>query len=157
MCHGACGVFVHVRDGVVVKIEGDPESPMSRGSLCAKGLASVQLVYHPDRLRYPVKRAGEKGEGKWQRISWDEALDTIATRYKKIIEEYGPESIVLGQGTGRDYESFLYRFSNLLGTPNVLTAGHQCYVSRVGATLITCGNLPVVDYDGNPRCVVVWG
>ena len=157
LCHGACGVFVHVRDGVVVKIEGDPESPMSRGSLCAKGLASVQLVYHPDRLRYPVKRAGEKGEGKWQRISWDEALDTIAIRYKKIIEEYGPESIVLGQGTGRDYESFLYRFANTLGTPNVLTAGHQCYVSRVGASLITCGNLPVVDYDANPKCVILWG
>lgn len=157
LCHGACGVLVHIRDGVVVKIEGDPESPMSRGSLCAKGLASVQLAYHPDRLRYPVKRAGAKGEGKWQRISWDEALDTIAARYKKIIEEYGAESIVLGQGTGRDYESFLYRFANLLGTPNVLTAGHQCYVSRVGATLITCGNLPVVDYDQNPRCVMVWG
>ena len=157
LCHGACGVLVHVSEGVVVKIEGDPESPMSRGSLCAKGLASVQLVYHPDRLRFPLKRAGNKGEGKWQRISWDEALDTIATRYKNIIEEYGAESIVLGQGTGRDYESFLYRFSNLLGTPNVLTAGHQCYVSRVGATLITCGNLPVVDYDRNPQCVVVWG
>jgi len=125
--------------------------------LCSKGLASIQLAYHPDRLRYPQKRAGEKGEGKWERISWDEALDTITSRYKEIIKENGPESIVIGQGTGRDYEAHLYRFANLLQTPNVLTAGHQCYVSRVGAGLITCGNLPVADYRTNPACVVIWG
>lgn len=157
LCHGACGVLVHVKDGRVVKVEGDPESPISHGSMCAKGLASAQLAYHPDRLRFPLKRTGNKGEGKWQRISWDEALDTMVTKYKEIMAEYGPESIVIGQGTGRDYESFLYRFANLLGTPNVLTAGHQCYVSRTGACLITCGNLPVVDYAGNPQCVMVWG
>jgi len=87
---------------------------------------------------------------------WDVALDAIAERFKEVIEAHGPESIVVGQGTGRDYESFLYRFANLLGTPNVLTAGHQCYVSRIGATLITCGNLPVCDYEGEPKCIVVW-
>jgi anaerobic selenocysteine-containing dehydrogenase len=92
----------------------------------------------------------------WKRISWDVALGTIAERFKEVIEAHGPESIVVGQGTGRDYESFLYRFANLLGTPNVLTAGHQCYVSRIGATLITCGNLPVCDYEGEPKCIVVW-
>ena len=157
LCHGACGMLVHVRDGVVVKVEGDPENPMSHGSLCAKGLASIQVAYHPDRLRYPIKRTGAKGEGKWERISWDEALDTITNKYKEIIKENGSESIVIGQGTGRDYESYLYRFANYLGTPNVLTAGHQCYVSRIGATLITCGMLPVVDYVNNPKCTIVWG
>jgi len=70
---------------------------------------------------------------------------------------YGPESIVVGQGTGRDYESHLYRFANLLGTPNVLTAGHMCYVSRVASTLITVGSLPIGDYEGGPRCIVIWG
>ncbi|MFC2045512.1 molybdopterin-dependent oxidoreductase [Chloroflexota bacterium] len=156
-CHGGCGVLVHVKDSRIIKIEGDPESPISHGSLCSKGLAFTQLVYHPDRVKYPLKRVGNKGEGKWERISWDEALDTIADRYQKIISEYGAESIVLGQGTGRDYEAFLYRFANLMGTPNVLTAGHMCYISRIGATLITCGELPICDYDGKPKCVVVWG
>lgn len=155
-CHGGCGVIAHVKDGKVIKVEGDPDSPISHGSLCSKGLAILQLAYHPDRILYPMKRVGEKGEGKWQRITWDEALDTIAERFKKVIAEYGPESIVVGQGTGRDYESHLYRFANLLGTPNVLTAGHMCYVSRVGSTLITCGTLPIADYEGGPKCIVIW-
>ena len=151
-CHGGCGVIAHVKDGKVIKVEGDPGSPISHGSMCSKGLAILQLAYHPDRVLYPMKR-NDKG---WKRISWDVALDTIAERFKEVIEAHGPESIVVGQGTGRDYESFLYRFANLLGTPNVLTAGHQCYVSRIGATLITCGNLPVCDYEGEPKCIVVW-
>ena len=151
-CHGGCGVIAHVKGGKVIKVEGDPGSPISHGSMCSKGLAILQLAYHPDRVLYPMKR-NDKG---WKRISWDVALDTIAERFKEVIEAHGPESIVVGQGTGRDYESFLYRFANLLGTPNVLTAGHQCYVSRIGATLITCGNLPVCDYEGEPKCIVVW-
>jgi len=156
-CHGGCGVIAHVKNGKVVKVEGDPDSPISHGTLCSKGLAITQLAYHPDRILYPMKRAGAKGEGKWKRITWDEALDTISERFKRVIEEFGPESIVVGQGTGRDYESHLYRFANLLGTPNVLTAGHMCYVSRVGSTLITCGTLPIADYEGGPtKCIVIW-
>lgn len=155
-CHGGCGVIAHVREGKVIKVEGDPNSPISHGTMCTKGLAITQLAYHPDRIIYPMKRVGEKGGGKWERISWDEALDTIVDKFKKVIEEYGPESIVVGQGTGRDYESHLYRFANLLGTPNVLTAGHMCYVSRVGSTLITSGTLPVADYEGGPKCIIMW-
>jgi anaerobic selenocysteine-containing dehydrogenase len=156
-CHGSCGVLVHVKDGAVVKIEPDPDSPISHGTMCSKGLATLQIAYHPDRVIYPLKRAGKKGEGKWQRISWDEALDTIATKYRKIKEDYGAEAIVIGYGTGRDYETYLYRFANLLGTPNVLTAGHQCYGSRVAITTVTCGNLPICDYEREPKCVMVWG
>ena len=156
-CHGGCGVLVHVRDGSIVKIEGDPDFPTNHGSMCSKGLAFQQLVYHPDRVTYPLKRAGKKGEGKWQRISWDEALDTIANKLKQVVRDYGAESIALGQGTSREGESFLARFGNLLGTPNVFGAGHMCYLPRVGASLITCGNLPISDYDGNPKCVAVWG
>ncbi|MBW2032346.1 MAG: molybdopterin-dependent oxidoreductase [Deltaproteobacteria bacterium] len=151
-CHGGCGVIAYVKDGKVIKVEGNPESPISHGTMCSKGLAVTQLAYHPERILYPMKRA-RKG---WERISWDEALDTIAEKFNEVIVKHGAESIVIGQGTGRDYESHLYRFANLLGTPNVLTAGHMCYVSRVGATLITCGNLPVCDYAGWPKCIVMW-
>jgi anaerobic selenocysteine-containing dehydrogenase len=156
-CHGGCGVLVHVRDGTIIKIEGDPDFPTNHGSMCSKGLAFHQLVYHPDRVKYPLKRVGKKGEGKWQRISWDEAFDTIVNKLKQVIKENGPESIVLAQGTSREGESFLARFGNLLGTPNVMAAGHFCYLPRVGASLVTCGNLPICDYDGDPKCVVVWG
>jgi anaerobic selenocysteine-containing dehydrogenase len=156
-CHGGCGVLVHVRDGTIIKIEGDPDFPTNHGSICSKGLAYQQLVYHPDRVKYPLKRVGKKGEGKWQRISWDEAFETIVNKLKQVIKENGAESIVLAQGTSREGESFLARFGNLLGTPNVMAAGHFCYLTRVAAGLVTCGNLPVCDYDGDPKCVVVWG
>jgi anaerobic selenocysteine-containing dehydrogenase len=152
-CHGGCGVIAHVQDGKVIKVEGNRDSPISHGTLCSKGLAITQLAYHPDRILHPMKktRAG------WQQITWDESLDTIVTRFKVVIKDYGPESIVIGQGTGRDYESHLYRFANQLGTPNVLTAGHMCYVSRVASTLVTVGNLPICDYAGGPKCIVMWG
>ena len=151
-CHGGCGVIAHVKDGKVIKVEGDSESPISHGTLCSKGLAITQLAYHPDRILYPMKKV----DNGWERITWDEALDTVIGKFKEVIKEHGPESIVIGQGTGRDYESHLYRFANLLGTPNVLTAGHMCYVSRVAATLITCGNLPICDYKAEPKCIVMW-
>ena len=151
-CHGGCGVIAHVKEGKVIKVEGDPNSPISHGTMCSKGLAVTQLAYHPDRILYPMKRT----DNGWERISWDEALDTTAGKFKEVIEKYGPEAIIIGQGTGRDYESHFSRFGNLLGTPNVLTAGHMCYLSRTGATLITCGNLPVCDYGNNPKCIVMW-
>jgi len=156
-CHGACGVIAQVKEGKVIKVEGDPDDPISHGTMCTKGLSITQTAYHPNRILYPMKKVGEKLSGKWERITWDEALDTIATKFQAIVDEFGPEYIVVGQGTGRDYESHLYRFANQLGTPNVLTAGHFCYVSRVSASLITCGNLPVVDYYVNePKCIIIW-
>ncbi|MFC1977528.1 molybdopterin-dependent oxidoreductase [Chloroflexota bacterium] len=156
-CHGGCGVLVHVNNGTIVRIEGDPDFSTNHGSMCSKGLAFKQLVYHPDRIKYPLKRTGKKGEGKWQRISWDEALGTIADKLKQVVRDYGAESVALGQGTAREYESFLARFANLMGTPNIFGASHMCYVPRVGASLITCGNLPICDYDNNPKCVMLWG
>jgi len=155
-CHGGCGVLVHVRDGVITKLEGDPDFPTNHGSMCSKGLAFKQLVYHPDRLKHPMKRAGKRGEGKWERITWDEALDTIASKLQQVKRDYGAEYIALGQGTSRESEAFLARFANLTGTPNIFAAGLFCYLSRVGASLVTCGNLPIADYDGNPKCVMVW-
>ena len=151
-CHGGCGVIAQVKNGKVVKIEGDPDSPISYGTLCSKGMAIAQIAYHPDRILHPMKKT-PKG---WERITWDEALDTVARNFKKVIEQHGPESLFIGQGTGRDYESHFSRFGNLLGTPNVLTAGHMCYLSRIGASLITCGRFPVCDYEGEPRCIVLW-
>ena len=152
-CHGGCGVIAHVRDGKVVKVEGDPDSPISHGSMCAKGLAVTQMAYHPDRILHPMKKIG----GDWQRISWDEALDTVAGKFKEAREKYGAESILIGQGTGRDFESHFSRLGNMLGTPNMITAGHMCYLSRIAATLTTCGRHPAIDYAGDPRCIVMWG
>ena len=157
MCHGGCGVLVYTKNGKVAKIAGDPGCPINNGTLCSKGIASVQLAYHPDRLTYPARRVGAKGSGKWERVSWDEALDTIAERILLYKEKHGAESIVMGYGTGRENEAVIYRFSNLLGTPNVLTAGHFCYGPRIATSIITCGTNPIVDYENHPKCIMVWG
>ena len=92
-CHCACGVLVHIEDGKVVKIEGDPDFPQNDGMMCPKGLATIQLLNYPDRVKYPMKRVGERGEGKWKRISWDEALDMAAEGFLDAIKKYGPHSV----------------------------------------------------------------
>ncbi|MFX1427793.1 MAG: molybdopterin-dependent oxidoreductase, partial [Promethearchaeota archaeon] len=152
-CHGGCGVIAYVKNDRVIKVEGDPESPISYGTMCSKGLAVTQLAYHPDRILFPMKKIGRN----WERISWEEALDTITEKFNEVIKDFGPEAIIIGQGTGRDYESHFSRFANLLGTPNIITAGHMCYLSRVGASLTTCGRHPVCDYANNPKCIIMWG
>ena len=157
MCHGGCGVLVYVKGGKIAKIAGDPDCPINHGTLCSKGIGASQLVNHPDRLTYPVRRVGSKGSGKWERISWDEALDAIAEKILNYKESFGAESIVMGYGTGRENEAVIYRFANLLGSPNTLTAGHFCYGPRIATTIITCGTNPIVDYENNPRCIMVWG
>ncbi len=101
-CHGGCGVLAHIKDGKLVKIEGDPDHPWNQGRLCARALAMTQYVENPDRLRKPLRRVGQRGEGKWEEISWDEAFDLIEARMKKIRQEHGPESVVFSMGTGRD-------------------------------------------------------
>ena len=101
-CHGGCGAKVHVKDGRVVKIEGDEDHPWNQGKLCVRALAMTQYIYHPDRVTYPLKRVGKRGEGKWERISWDEAFDTIEKKFKDIREQHGAESVIFAQGTGRD-------------------------------------------------------
>ncbi|MFH1382518.1 MAG: molybdopterin-dependent oxidoreductase [Chloroflexota bacterium] len=161
MCHGICGLLVHLKNDRVVKATGDPDCPSSRGYICTKGRASVELLYHPDRLKYPMKRMGERGENKWERISWDEALDTIAGKLSSFKREFGPESIAGMYGTARPYTTFLRRFLLALGTPNRPGGGHICYSPRIAACKMTGGTLPVCDYYGfggvYPKCVVVWG
>jgi anaerobic selenocysteine-containing dehydrogenase len=92
-CHPECGVLVHVEDGKVTRIEGDPAHPGSRGFICIKGRVQAEFTYHPNRLRYPLKRAGSEGSGEWQRISWDQALNEIAAKLTEIKEKYGAEAI----------------------------------------------------------------
>ena len=87
-CHGGCGVKVTKEDGVIVHIEGNPDS-LTGGTMCSKGLSSIQHIDNPYRIKYPMKQVGKKGEGKWKRISWDEALDTIADKMKAAIADSG--------------------------------------------------------------------
>lgn len=158
MDHGGCGILAHVEDGKIKKIEGDPDCPLNRGTICAKGIAQVERLNHPDRLASPLIRRGDRGEGKWSRISWDEALDTISGKIKETIQREGPQAISFAQGTPKGLELFLLiRLANLLQTPNISTPGHICHMPRETASTMTCGFFPVPDYDQTPSCILVWG
>jgi len=135
MDHGGCGLLVHLEDGKITRIEGDPDSPLSHGYLCAKGLAQLERINHPDRLQYPMKRLGKRGEGQWTRISWEVALNTISEKVRETIARDGPKAIALAQGTPKGLELFLMlRLANLLNIPNVSTPGHICHMPRETAS-----------------------
>ncbi|MBL8217895.1 MAG: molybdopterin-dependent oxidoreductase [Bryobacterales bacterium] len=93
-CPDACSVLVTVEDGKGKKLRGNPEHPVTRGFLCAKVTQYLEREYHPERLLYPMKRVGAKGEGRFARVSWDEALDTIAANLRRVADTYGPESVL---------------------------------------------------------------
>jgi len=95
MCFWRCGILAEVADGKVVRITGNPDHPLTQGRLCARGNAGAELLYDPDRLKYPLLRTGKRGEGKFERISWDPALDHFAKRLLDIKVQYGPESVAL--------------------------------------------------------------
>jgi len=159
-CHGGCGVLLHVEGDRLVKVEGDRESPLNHGRLCPIGTVTLDLVYHPDRLKHPLRRAGTRGSGQWQRISWDQALDEISQRLLTIREEFGAEAIALGTGTGRHHIRWVSRFGHALGTPNWCEPGFaQCFHPRVNTCILTFGDFPVSDYTGDisPACVMFWG
>src|SRR5688572_21518373 len=94
-CPDTCGMIITVRDGRAVELRGDPDHPFTRGFLCQKVSRYLERVYHPERLLHPMKRVGAKGEGKFARITWDEAGDIIAKKFREITESPdGPQAIL---------------------------------------------------------------
>ena len=93
-CPDTCVWQVTVKDGVAVDLRGDPDHPFTRGTQCAKVNHYLERVYDPRRIRHPLRRIGRKGDGQFERVSWDEALAAIAERLKRIIAESGPTAII---------------------------------------------------------------
>src|SRR6478609_4651480 len=93
-CPDTCAMLVTVTDGRATAVRGDPEHPFTRGGLCVKVNNYVDRVYDSGRVLHPMRRTGPKGSGRFERITWDEALDEIATRFTAISEEFGPEAIM---------------------------------------------------------------
>ena len=125
-----CGVWVYVQDGKVIRTEGDETCFNTMGNHCSKGQASIQAAYHPDRIKFPMKRTNPKGseDPGWVRISWDEAYQTIADNIMQIREKYGPESLFTWCGTGRQWcmQSDAGMALELFGTPNIVAAYQVC-------------------------------
>lgn len=157
MCHGGCGALVELRGGQVAGIRGDRSNPNNRGFLCAKGLASVELLRHPDRLRQPLRRSGPRGSGRFRPVSWDDALDEVAERLRGVRARHGAEAVVFAQGTDRNYQEWLFRFANAFGSPNVLGPAHVCFYPRVMAGILSMGAFTFADYEGTPERLLVWG
>ena len=159
-CHGGCGVIVTVEDGVIVHIQGNPDS-LTGGTMCSKGVSSIQHIDNPYRIKYPMKQVGPKGEGKWKRISWDEALDTVASKMKDAIKDPGPHSIAVSQGTGRGYNRYTMKLARSLGTGNAITPGYVCHSPRLGLYgLVTGYGRLYCDYHGwggeFPKTQIMW-
>ncbi len=174
-CHDSCGVLLYTKDGKLARIEGDPLDPYANGKLCMRCLDMIEMVESDHRLKYPMKRAGERGENKWERITWDEAIDMIATYIKEEIDDkgLGRESILVGHGTGRNINwqvpfiaGACFRTANVGG---IYFSGWWCYMPRVCGAAGPLGDYPIVDASEtlpdryanpewkNPDVLVVWG
>ncbi len=159
-CHGGCLFDVTVDNGRVTKAVPSEDGPLNHGRGCMKGRSIMEQMYHPDRLLYPQKRVGPRGGGKWQRITWDEAYDTIVQRMNRLIDQYGPQCISSLTGTGRHHLPYFTRLTNAIGTPNGSTAGGLiCLGPRRTAAAMTSGLFCGVDYYGptRPGGILVWG
>jgi anaerobic selenocysteine-containing dehydrogenase len=125
-CIGGCGLLVRVIEGRAVKVVGNPLHPVSGGGICAKGLASIQSLYDPDRIQTPLKRSGDRGEGKWQPIGWDEATAMVVERLRGLQEKKLTNSLVILAGQFHDLrEPLLHRFTDAYGTPNYIR--NRCF------------------------------
>ncbi len=172
-CHNQCGILVYSKGNQVIRVEGDPEIPFNEGRLCVRCLVLPRVVHSPHRLLYPLKRAGARGEGRWERIPWDEAFGIIEENTRRLQREYGPESIVVLTGTGRNISHILTKLSySAFGTPNMAPAffsGLSCYVPKLNLMQATFGGFAVADcaqmfpdrYDHPnwvpPSCMIIWG
>ena len=164
-CNSACEVlaFRDVATGRIVKIEGDPSSPVTKGIACAKGLAAIDLLYNPGRLKKPLKRIAPRGSQRapadWKEISWDEALDEITAKLLEYREKDGARGIAFLEGTRRGWSRVFSRFANAFGAPNHGAAGWaQCLWPRLVDCRVTFGAQYPESCDfAHTRCILVWG
>ena len=175
-CHDVgCGIKVFVKDGKIERVEGDPEHPISKGRLCVRCLTALEYVYHKDRLLYPMKRdrAFRGDPTKFERITWDEAIDTILENYQKTVEEYGVNSTSVWCGTGREACRYHFQFANdVFGTLSAVhpNSGWSCIMPRITVMSAAIGSA-YMEYDNSigfpdryddprwecPKYMLVWG
>jgi anaerobic selenocysteine-containing dehydrogenase len=160
-CPDACSLLVNVENGAATKLRGNPDHPVTRGFLCGKVAQYLEREYSPDRLLYPQKRVGKKGEGRFERIGWDEALDTIAMKLRAVADEFGPESILpysyagtmgLLNGSGMDR-----RFFHRLGASKLDRT--ICSAAGSAGLMATLGNRYGTEPEqfSKAKFIIAWG
>jgi len=127
MCTVRCPIKVEIEDGVVTWIEGNPNDPGMAGRLCAKGSAGIAMLYDYERPQQPMIREGKRGEGKWKKVSWDEALDYITKKLKTIIKKHGGQAVALSD-RGGPFRDIHRSFLRAIGSPNYFN--HDCTCAR---------------------------
>lgn len=150
-----CCLDLFVKDGEIIRVEGSKEAPHSHGTLCAKGAATRQYVYSEERVKTPLRRVGERGEGAFERISWDEALDEIADRLNAIKAEHGAASVIFFAGYPKHFRAFLQRLSIDFGSPNYCTESSTCSTATIMAQKLTYGAPSAADMKTS-RCCMLW-
>ena len=163
LCTSSCGCISVVEDGHLIAVEPDPSHPTGK-ALCGKGRAAPELVHHEERLLHPLRRKSSKGdpEPRWERISWDEALDSTAEALQRLVAEGGPESVAFGittpSGTGlQDAYPWVERLRNAFGSPNAAVATEICNFHRDNVHAITFGvDTPMPDF-ARTDCIILWG
>ncbi|HVO70383.1 MAG TPA: molybdopterin-dependent oxidoreductase [Aggregatilineaceae bacterium] len=157
MCVWRCGLIAKVKGGRVVKLDGNPDHPHSRGHLCVRGQSGLMNTYDPDRVTTPLIRVGKRGEGKFRKASWSEALDLTASKMQDIKAKYGPEAMVFSSTHNLSqvqFENLLYAY----GSPNYGTQRSLCFNAMIVANLMTYGmEEPNRIYDDKLAYVILTG
>jgi formate dehydrogenase (coenzyme F420) alpha subunit len=155
ICYHSCGMNVLVENGRITKVEGLKEHPLNKGRLCPKGERAIEMVYHPDRLKFPQKRIN----GQWKRISWNDALAEIADKLQGLKKEFGPDVLSIFSGSvgveNLEMMEMAQRFKGAFGSPNFISVEGICYRMRIRARQITFAKYPVEEM--NTQLYVLWG
>lgn len=156
-CDISCQLVAEVRDGRVVRVRAS-DNPIMRDNICMKGIYAPKGFAHPDRILHPLRRVGERGSGRWERVAWDTAMDDIAARLAQVIERYGAEGMAVStsqwntsteSGSGR-------RFMNLIGAPNWISGVALCAGNTAAINRMVYGWFPQPDYSAT-KCIVLFG
>lgn len=156
LCVWDCGIKAHIDNGRLIKVEGLPEHPVTKGYICPRGEALPDYVYSASRLTTPLLRE----KGRFQKVSWDLALDYCAEKLNMIKKKYGARALAVFCGSvgveNIEVATFARRFKGAFGTPNLLSVENICYRTRILARQLTFGRYPLDD-PGPSRCIILWG
>jgi len=145
MCVNKCGVIARVRNGVIEKLDPNPNFVKSRAMLCARGNAGIKVTYDPDRLKYPLIRTGKRGEGKFRRASWEEALDLVAKKMNELAEKYTRAGVMFASTEGTYQDHFFMQLAECFGSPNNVRHPTLCLSSNLQGFGATFGTSPTPD------------
>jgi len=156
MCRNKCAGFARVEDGKVQKLDPNHYFPKSRNMLCPKGNAGIDALYDSDRLKYPLIRIGNRGDGRYKKVTWDEAYEYIKDKLVNILEEQkdNRSTIAYCNGEGFNKDEYIKFFGSKIGSANFLDEGSICLNTKLGATQLTIGDIGEMDVAGSDYLII---